>query len=92
MKLGQIGPFEMPSRTSIPWCMSAGRNVSESHGSASNTQEYANLKTQHKLPWTRIEMKSSFIYLFKQCENLLADSIEAGKTTDTNFSQAIYIS
>lgn len=63
-----------------------------SHMGLQATHKNMQLGTQHKLPWTRIEMKSYFIYLFKQCENLLADSIEAGKTTDTNFSQAIYIS
>ena len=38
-KVGQTGPFDRPSRTSMPWCMSAGRKLSESRGSAHHSQK-----------------------------------------------------
>lgn len=39
MKLGQTGPFDMPMRTSIPWCISTGLKASESCGTAKIKKE-----------------------------------------------------
>ena len=39
MKLGQIGPLDKPRRTSIPWCKSGWRKLSESWGTASQEKK-----------------------------------------------------
>ena len=39
LKLGQIGPLDKPRRTSIPWCMSGWRKLSESWGTASQEKK-----------------------------------------------------
>ncbi len=39
LKVGQIGPLDKPRRTSIPWCMSGWRKLSESWGTAKVTRE-----------------------------------------------------
>lgn len=44
MTLGHTGPLESPSRTSMPWCMLAGRKVSDSFGSAQSIEKHISRK------------------------------------------------
>jgi hypothetical protein len=52
--LGYTGPLDRPRRTSIPWCMSNGRKVSDSRGSAyniNNVEKGAEISTNNnKVP------------------------------------------
>lgn len=49
MKLGETGPFDIPRRTSIPWCKSTGLNVSESRGSAKDGKYLQDSDEQYQI-------------------------------------------